>query len=314
MSAHTELVADWEGRVRAMLAGSVQPGLARAGVRVLGAGMDSVAVSVTDAVGEYIVRMPKGEDGVESIAREARLLPELGAAVSIPIPRYEFTAPNPLGPGECCVYPAVPGESLTDEDWYERGLLEQADTVRTVARFLDEVHAFPAARALELGVELRDMRTEFAEDLDSVLAQVIPVLPSDAGRRLVEVWEGYLGEDTNFDYSLVLIHADVSLDHLLISGERITGIIDFGDVQIGDPDYDLCYLWPDAGPEFVRRVQDCRGLPLDERLTRKLDFWVCSDSAIDILHAVEHDLPEFLDESVQRVCEALKRFDQTGSV
>jgi len=42
-----------------------------------------------------------------------------------------------------------------------------------------------------------------------------------------------------------LTHSDVTLDHLLLapSGDRLAGIIDFGDVELGDPAYDFAYLW-----------------------------------------------------------------------
>ncbi|WP_169814731.1 phosphotransferase family protein [Nocardia crassostreae] len=313
MTAHSELAGDWAEKVGGMLAGSVRPELARGTVRVLGEGMESVAVLVTSEEGEFVVRMPKGVDGAEGIAQEARLLPELGERVSVVIPRFAFLAANPIGPGECCVYPAVPGDSVGEDVWRARGLLERGETARVIAGFIGEVQGFPVERARELGVLERDMRAEYGEDLERIRAEVIPLLPRAEGRELLARWEGYLGEDENFAYAPTLIHADISLDHVLLSGDRISGVIDFGDAQIGDPDYDLCYLWPEAGAEFVRRVRECRGLELDARLAAKLDFWASSDSAIDVLHAIDHAMPEFRDVSVRRVCEALARFGGQGA-
>ncbi|WP_067570098.1 phosphotransferase [Nocardia acidivorans] len=278
-------------------------------MRVLGEGQENVAVLVGDA---YVVRLPKDEDGADGVAREGRLLAELAETLTIRVPRYEFTMPNPLGPGECAGYPLVPGEVLPTREWYARGLLEKDETARVIAEFIDGVQRFSVDRARGFGIEEPDFRADFAADLKRVRAQVIPLLPGAAGRELVRRWEGYLGRDGNFEYSPALIHADVSLDHLLVTGDRITGVIDFGDAQIGDPDYDLSYLWAEAGAEFVRRVQDCRGLPLDERLIRKLNFWAVSDAAVDVLHAIEHDMPEFRDDRVRAVCAALETYD--GSV
>ncbi|QLY32532.1 aminoglycoside phosphotransferase family protein [Nocardia huaxiensis] len=290
------------------------PELAEGRVRVLGAGMDSVALLVSGGAGEFVVRLPKGEDGAKGIAVEGRVLPELGEGLSVRIPRFAFMAANPLGPGECCVYPAVPGESLSDGAWRERGLLSD-ENAGVVARFIEEVHGFSVGRARELGVGERDMRSEFGEDLELVRAQVVPLLPTREGRRLLEVWEGYLEGEANFRYEPAVMHADVSLDHLLVTGDRITGVIDFGDLQIGDPDYDLCYLWTDAGAEFVGRVQDRRGKTVDAVLRGKLDFWACSDSAIDVLHAIEHDMPEFREESVRNLRAALGEYGgQAGTL
>ena len=42
-----------------------------------------------------------------------------------------------------------------------------------------------------------------------------------------------------------LIHSDVTDDHLLLApaGDRLAGVIDFGDVELGDAAYDFAYLW-----------------------------------------------------------------------
>ncbi|WP_269811970.1 phosphotransferase family protein [Nocardia acididurans] len=283
-------------------------------MRVLGAGMDSVALLVEGGGGEFVVRLPKGRDGAEGVAREARVLPELGERVSLPIPRFAFLAGNPLGPGECCVYAAVPGESLGADEWRERGMLADDAVAGAVGRFIDEVQGFPVGRAMELGVPVRDMRGEFAEDLESVRAQVVPLLSERVGRALVERWEGYLAEAGNFGYTPTVMHGDVSLDHLLVTGNRVSGVIDFGDLQIGDPDFDLCYLFMGAGAEFVGRVQDRRGRAFDERLRRKLVFWACADSAIDALHGIEHGMVEFTEWSVRRIGVALQEFGGQAGV
>ncbi|BEK85129.1 hypothetical protein NSERKGN1266_10800 [Nocardia seriolae] len=125
MSGYGRELGDWEERVRGMLVGAGWAELGRGRLRVLGEGQDHLAVSAVVAGERFVVRMPKGEDGAEGIAREARLLAELAVGVRLEIPRYLFTAVNPIGPGECCVYPEVPGEVLGGREWRARGLLER---------------------------------------------------------------------------------------------------------------------------------------------------------------------------------------------
>ncbi|WP_228823511.1 phosphotransferase family protein [Nocardia blacklockiae] len=308
MSASVVLPDGWEGRVREALGGSARPELASGELGLLGAGLDSVALLLERAEGRYVLRLPQDPHGAEGIAREARLLPELAALVPLPIPRFLFTAPNPLGPGEFCVYPAVPGDSLPEERWHERGLLDLPETARRVGELLDAVHAFPVDRARALGIETTDFRGEFADDLESIRAQALPLLPRAEADLLLSAWERYLADDANFAYRPTLTHADVSLDHLLLTGTAISGLIDFGDVTIGDPDYDLCYLYPEAGRSFVERVQRCRGSELDTRTEAKLRFWACADPALDVVHALENDMPEFLATRLRVLSDALARF------
>ncbi|GAB2683644.1 phosphotransferase family protein [Nocardia thraciensis] len=308
MSASVRLPEDWEARVRDALAASPRPELATGALRRLGAGMDSVALLLERPEGPYVLRLPQDPHGAAGIAHEALLLPELADRLAVPIPRFLFTAPNPLGPGQFCVYPAVPGESLSDEQWQRLGLLDLPATPRRIAELIEGVHGFSVVRARELGVETWDLRAEFTADLKTVRAEVVPLLGPTEADALLRAWEGYLGDDANFDYRPTLTHADVSLDHLLVTGTEITGLIDFGDVEIGDPDYDLCYLYPDAGPDFVRRVQHCRGTELGSRQEAKLRFWACADPALDVLHAVENGMPEFREERLRVLSEALARF------
>ncbi|WP_024802550.1 phosphotransferase family protein [Nocardia sp. BMG51109] len=308
MSASVELPDGWEECVRTVLAVSPRPELADGELRLLGAGMDSLALLLERPEGAYVLRLPQDPHGAEGIAREARLLPELAGLLPVPIPRFLFTAPNPLGPGEFCVYPVVPGESVPEERWHERGLLDLPAVPWRIAELIEGVHAFPVSRARELGIELWDLRADFTEDLESVRAEVVPLLSSAEATMLLNAWDDYLGDDVNFTNRPTLAHADLSLDHLLVTGSEISGLIDFGDVAITDPDYDLCYLYPEAGRDFVGRVQHCRGMELDSRTETKLRFWACADPALDVLDSIEKDLPRFRAERLRVLTEALEQF------
>ncbi|MEU4562727.1 phosphotransferase [Actinoplanes sp. NPDC023936] len=174
-----------------------------------------------------------------------------------------------------------------------------------VAGLIDAIHAFPVAQARDCGVPEWNLRGDFTDDLEQVRTDLVPLLTPQAARTLLSVWEDYLADDANFDFAPTLVHADVAVDHLLVTDARISGLIDFGDVAIGDPDYDLSYLFAGAGPAFVRRVQEHRGRPLSDRLVAKLRFWSLADPANDVLHGVENDLPGFRDRSLRLLHERL---------
>ena len=54
----------------------------------------------------------------------------------------------------------------------------------------------------------------------------------------------------------VLVHNDVSAEHILLdeAARAITGVIDWGDVAIGDPAVDLAGVFHWGGPAFVDAV------------------------------------------------------------
>src|SRR5581483_187306 len=57
-------------------------------------------------------------------------------------------------------------------------------------------------------------------------------------------------------YIPTLLHADLKPEHILCDLESgyITGIIDWGDISIGDPDYDFTCFSLYYGQSFVRRL------------------------------------------------------------
>src|SRR5699024_7198651 len=73
----------------------------------------------------------------------------------------------------------------------------------------------------------------------------------------------------------------------------LTGIIDFGDAAISDPDYDYVYLLEDCGELFTRQVMAYRGeVDLDTHI-RKVSLFVTFDQVsylLEGLRARDQDL------------------------
>ncbi len=307
MSASVTLPAGWEHEVREAVA-AVRPDLRAGSLRLLGAGLESVALLLRSEDTGLVLRLPQTSDGADGIEVEAQLLPWLADQLPVAVPRFLFTARNPLGPGRFCAYPLVPGESLSADQWRTRGLLTAPAPAHQVADIIDAIHAFPVDQARVCGVPEWDLCQDFADDLVRIRAEVVPLLPSDAARTLLAAWDHYLDDGANFDYVPTLTHSDVALDHLLVADSEISGLIDFGDVAISDPDYDLCFLWSQAGRAFVQRIQEHRGEPMSTRLVSKLRFWALADPANDVLHGIDNGMPDFRDRSVRLLHDRLSAY------
>jgi aminoglycoside 2''-phosphotransferase len=90
-------------------------------------------------------------------------------------------------------------------------------------------------------------------------------------------------------YQPALLHADLAPEHIPYSSQagRISGVIDWGDASIGDPDDALSYLYRAAGARFVEAVVD-HGPDRDrERLKRKLRFFAGHDTNAMVLARLE---------------------------
>jgi aminoglycoside phosphotransferase (APT) family kinase protein len=159
---------------------------------------------------------------------EARLLPELD--LPVPIPRFEIVTDAAVayrklrGAPIDASLPALGGQ---------------------IGRFLAALHAFPVERARELGAPEHRYR-EFTVEL---LERAGPLLGDDLRRARAMVEEHFAAGGRGF--TPCLLHADLGPAHLLAEGDRLTGVIDWGDVRIGDPALDFAWLLQQPFAEAV---------------------------------------------------------------
>ncbi|HYF00659.1 MAG TPA: phosphotransferase, partial [Planctomycetota bacterium] len=90
---------------------------------------------------------------------------------------------------------------------------------------------------------------------------------------------------------LVLLHRDVGPGHVLYDPRsgRVTGIIDFGDVALGDPARDFIFLYEDFGTALLSLVLDRYGREPREALLPRLRFWYLVETVYWTLCAREGD-------------------------
>lgn len=183
------------------------------------------------------IRMPRIDWAAGSVKKEFRWLPELAPHLPLPIP-----IPLALGePGEG--YPWLwticrwlPGSPRSLE-----GLSDPVGAAQTLADFLLTLQrrsttggpsaADEYSRGRPLAVRDADTREAIAK-LDGMYDPV----------RLMEAWETALAAP-GWDRAPVWIHGDVLPGNLLFEGNRLTGVIDFSGLSVGDPACDLMIAW-----------------------------------------------------------------------
>ena len=305
MRVPPRLPEGWERAVRSVL----PERLAEESMVPLGSGLDCWAVGVGPDV---VLRIPQNDEAAAGVERDQALLPELAVVIPVAIPAPLFVARNPLGPGRLGGYRLVRGAVVDPDGWRERRLLVDANAA-AIARIVEAISSFPAERARALGVTDGGGRQGYADDLERVRHDVGPLLPEPAARELADRWRRFTDDDANFDFAPVLLHADLSLDHLLVVDGAITGVIDFGDVELGDPDAELGYLWAEAGPAFVARIQAGRGRRLTAALAAKLAFFQLADEVGDAVWGIDNGRPEVTAGALERLTATLGR-SATGRI
>ncbi|MDA3628734.1 phosphotransferase [Saccharopolyspora sp. WRP15-2] len=172
--------------------------------------------------GRWVERRPRRPEVAVQLRREVRLMPWLAARLPLPVPVPEVVGEDPL----VVRHLLVPGEPE-----------ERLDAVhgRALGRFLRCLHECPVADAIARGVPA-DAAADRARMVARFRAEVVPMLAVDLQRAGLALLDSVLEFPAD-----VLVHGDLGPEHVLADGSGLTGVIDFGDVGIGDPAVDLSW-------------------------------------------------------------------------
>jgi aminoglycoside phosphotransferase (APT) family kinase protein len=209
-------------------------------LRKVGEGWDNILFRLGD---DFAVRAPRREASATLIEHEQRWLPELSRRLPLPIPvPLRVGRPGCEFPWRWSVVPWLPGHSALVAPPQD-----PAATAVTLGRFLRVLHRAAPENAPHnpwRGVLLAAR----AKTLQEHLGRLDGHVDRGAARRL---WERAVSTPP-WPGPPVWIHGDLHPGNLLVSGGRLSGVIDFGDLTAGDPATDLSVIWmllpPSAGP------------------------------------------------------------------
>lgn len=269
-------------------------------------GWDSVALEVNDAL---IFRFPRPNrpDVEEQLEKERALLPELAKALPLPIPQFAYIGDGPQGSGRRFVgYRKINGVELRDGDL---AAAQSGPVAQQLGAFLSCLHRFPVERAIQLGLEAvsaDDWRRNYQARYERVCAGVLPLLGEPARARAAALWEGFLTNEAHFAFRPVLIHRDLNGDHILYDAARgrIAGIIDWGDMSIGDPAMDFADLFESYRRGFVEMVFDSYEPARDATFWQRVSFYTTVMPFYEVLFGLREGDEAHIKRGVEKIEQA----------
>lgn len=207
-------------------------------------------------LGEYmLVRLPSAEHYAAQVEKEQHWLPKLAPFLPLPIPDpIAKGEPGDGYPWKWSIYRWLPGEAVASTPF-----IDLSDFASDLGQFLVALQSInsadgplPGPHSFYRGGAL----STYDEETRKALACLKGKINIDAA---TEVWESALA--TTWEHSPVWVHGDISAGNLLVREGRLSAVIDFGQLTIGDPACDLAIAWTlfkDESREVFRRI-----LPLD---------------------------------------------------
>jgi len=264
----------------------------------LGEGCDSTAFEVNR---HWVFRFPKRRDVEEQSRIERRLLPILADRLPIPIPIFRFAGrSSPRFDREFNGYPRIAGVPAMQ---LLPGIIRCETLAGPIGAFLSALHAFPVDQARSVGVPeqriaeiIEEVREDALAGFDAV-AQAAPRAPLERWRRFLESDCGAGGVTGG----VALVHNDFAAEHILMTedGQAITGVIDWTDVAISEPEADFAGLFHWGGEPLARAVLEAYRGGLDEAAMVRARYMAACRGAMDVAFGVETRRPEYVCSGLQ---------------
>jgi aminoglycoside phosphotransferase (APT) family kinase protein len=261
------------------------PQLIPVSIAELGKGFDNTVFIVND---HYVFRFPRKGLAVQLLNIENQLLPLLVRQLNIAIPEPIFF-----------------GQATKDYKWpftgYHHVQGESPGVLRNeirnlsatpLALFLKKLHQFPINQAEKMGVphdrfERMNIKKRKAMLVDNIKKAVDLQLVRENQAALD--WLSTMKEEQP-DSPITLVHGDCHIRNILVNKEgAIAGIIDWGDMHLGNPAIDLSIAYsflPQSGREqFFRKYGE-----VSDELKMVAKFFAIYVSFILLLYG--HDIKD----------------------
>jgi aminoglycoside phosphotransferase (APT) family kinase protein len=245
---------------------------------------------------DMTVRLPRIQRATGQVDKEHKWLLRLGPhlPLSIPVPLAKGT-PAEGYPWHWSVYRWLEGENATIER-----ISDPRQAANELARFVAALQRIdptggppPGAHNFGRGVPLamRDAATRTA------IANLQGMIDTDA---VAMAWEAAL-KTAPWDRPLVWIHGDLIPGNLLVERGRLSAVLDFGGLGVGDPACDLMVAWT----LFTAETRDVfrAGLSVDDATWARGRGWALSWALI-------YYIPYYLDSNPVGVSTARHALDE----
>ncbi len=206
------------------------PDLQNLSIQFVDSGWDNAMFHLGDRLA---VRLPRRAIAARLLEKEQHWLPQLAKQlpIAVPVP-HRIGLPSPLYPWHWSVIPWLSGQTADE-------IRLNMNHARQFALFLKALHIAAPDNAPKnpfRGVPLIQRVTMMNERMQRVEAQTAVITPT-----LRSLWQQAV--DAPIDLESTWIHGDLHSRNILVDKSGIIGVIDWGDLAVGDRATDLAAFW-----------------------------------------------------------------------
>lgn len=221
---------------------------------------------------DMVVRLPLRPTSSGPVEKELRWLPVLAPRLplAVPVPLAKG-APSDAFPWPWSVYRWSEGEDATT------ACFDRRKAAVDLARFIGALHAIDARGGPAPGAPNAGRGVPLAERDDETRRAISACRHLVDGDAVTDAWDEAVSAPP-WDRPPVWVHGDLAAGNLLVREGRLTAVLDWGALAVGDPACDVMVAWElfDAGSREVFRAE----LAVDDATWARSRGWALSTAVI----------------------------------
>lgn len=245
-----------------------------------------------------VFRFAKDEDAAQDLAKEGALLPVIAERTTLSVPCFGLVGRQSNGL-TFVGYPIIAGDQLSTASFEALTPSEQQKLAVRLSQLLEALQSVSSDACARAGLQPVDYESELAKDR-LALRELHARLQPTTRNYVEDRFDQFLARSSYFENTPRLIHADLSSDHLIFDNVRreLVGVIDFGDLELGDPDYEYLYLLEELGPAFAHRVMTLRGDSDPDATLEKVGYYLTFDHVQLMVRGLKRGLEAWIAEGI----------------
>lgn len=255
---------------------------------------DAVRLIATDGR-QLLIRAPRSQAAESEQSADLVALRSLTAGVRsrLPFELPSFVGQAPIEGTRAIVTDFVHGSPRSADE-----LTADTRLAESVGLAIAAIHTLPTGFVADAGLPRRSA----AESRDEVVGLVGRA--ADTGRlpaAILRRWEEATDDAALWRFEPTVINGALTAESLLVDGERVTGVIGWARLAVGDPARDLHWLLTSRGPAAERALEAYlvgREGAADEHLPRRALLYGELELARWLLHGVDTHDPAIVDDAV----------------
>lgn len=282
----------------AALATSAVAGLEVIGTQAIGSGVhgDFEAALLTGADGGHlIIRIPTSERAEAEQSADLLALRALSAGIRkrLPFAVSAFAGQAPVGGTRAVVYEFVYGRKVVLAD-----IPAGEGLAVSIGQAIAAIHTLPTSFIADAGLPVLSP-VEILRGNVTIMdrASATGLVPG----TLLGRWESALEDSALWQFAPTVVNGAISADSILVQGERVTGVLGWQGLSVGDPARDLFWLLGSAREGMADTALDAYQLTRgsqDRQIGRRARLYSELEVAKWLLHGTQERSTEIVDDAV----------------